>query len=148
MHNSYLRQLLAGPRMHLAGDRGGLGDAAGPAADAEEVENDDPRLQVEHDVQSVEVHVHEAVGTVVSVVELRGSAVDVEDLDVDEVLLALEVLPDVLPEHWRRHPLRRGHAARRRRRRLAARSPPFFPLRVLLPLIAVGRVLKEVYQSR
>ena len=51
--------------MHLAGDRGGLGDAAGPAADAEEVEDDDPRLQVEHNVQSVEVHVHEPVGAVV-----------------------------------------------------------------------------------
>ena len=55
IHTSYLRPLLAGPRVHLAGDGGGLGDAAGPAADAEEVEDDDPRLEVEHDVQSVEV---------------------------------------------------------------------------------------------
>ena len=65
IHTSYLRPLLAGPRVHLAGDGGGLGDAAGPAADAEEVEDDDPRLQVEHDVQRVEVHVHEPVGAVV-----------------------------------------------------------------------------------
>ena len=59
--------------MHLPGDRGRLGYLAGPAADAEEVEDDDPRLQVERDVQRVEVDVHEAVGAVVP--RIRGGMI-------------------------------------------------------------------------
>ena len=59
--------------MHLPGHWGGLRDLAGPAADAEEVEDDDPRLQVEHDVQRVEVDVHEAVGAVVP--RIRGDMI-------------------------------------------------------------------------
>ena len=60
---------------------------------------------------------------------------------MDEVLLALEVLLDVLPEHGRRFAFWRGDAARRRRRRLADRSPLVFPLRAIDLRLGVGRVL-------